>query len=96
MNEKKIYLSILIVYALYLNPIIIYEYKTIFYVLIYGSAVGYIFLNLKYISGYLKKLPLQTAIPIFWIIIALILCQLSMERVIIRISMWFLLFLEKQ
>ena len=73
MNEKKIYLSILIVYALYLNTIIIYEYKTIFYVLIYGSAVGYIFLNLKYISGYLKKLPLQTAIPIFWIIIALIL-----------------------
>ncbi len=71
MNEKKINLSILVIYALYMNPIIIGGYETIFYALIYGSALAYIILNYKYISTYLRKLPLQTAVLIFWIIIAL-------------------------
>ena len=71
MNEKKIYLAILVIYALYINPIIIGGYEIIFYALIYGSALAYIILNFRHISVYLRKLPLQTAVLIFWIIVAL-------------------------
>lgn len=45
----------------------------LFYVLIYGIALAYIILNFKYISVYLRKLPLQTAVILLWIIIALVL-----------------------
>ena len=65
---------ILIIFAMYLNPIIIGGFETFFYLLIYGTALFYIVLNSKYIfKNYLRQTNIKHAIPMFWVLIALLL-----------------------
>lgn len=71
MRKKKIHFPLLIIFALFLNPIVIGGLETVCYLLIYGIPLGYIFINFGYIKKYFRSMPLKIAIPLFWIFIAL-------------------------
>lgn len=69
--------GIFVIFALYLNPIIIGGLETFFYLLIYGSAMFYIVLNSEFIfNNYLKRINIKHALPMIWVLIALLLSVL--------------------
>ena len=72
MSESKIEIGILLIFAIYLNPIIIGGLETICYLLIYGSALLYLLIHIKYIYNcYFRQLHKKLVIPIIWIFFAL-------------------------
>lgn len=74
MKADKIRISILIIYAIYLNPIVIGGVQTICYLLIYGIALGYIIFHSNYIiNKYLRNINIKIVLPIFWILFSLML-----------------------
>ena len=72
MSRHRIKIGILLIFALYMNPIIIGGLETICYLLVYGSALVYLLLHSKYIfNRYLCRINLHAAIPLAWVFIAL-------------------------
>lgn len=59
MREVKIYKSLLLLYALVLNPIIIQRCAIICYLLVYGGALVYIFLNQNVIINLFKRIQIH-------------------------------------
>lgn len=73
-SKNKIQLPLLIIFALYINPVIIGGIQTLCYLVLYGIAAAYIALHSRYlINHYLRKINIKFALPVFWIFISLIL-----------------------
>ena len=72
MCAPKIKIGLLLIFALYLNPIIIGGLETVCYLLIYGSAFIYLFLHGSYIfNKYLRRINIKIVMPMAWVCIAL-------------------------
>ena len=74
MTTPKIKIGLLLIFAIYINPIVIGGLETVCYLLIYGSALIYLFLHSNYIfNNYLRHINVKAAIPMAWVLIALLL-----------------------
>lgn len=71
---KQLNLSLLIIYSIWLNPIVIGGVQTLCYLLLYGIALIYICIHSNYIiNNYFKKNRAKFIFHILWIIMALLL-----------------------
>lgn len=74
MKKPKISIGVLLIFAIFMNPIIVGGLDTICYLLIYGIALFYILIHINYIfNNYLRQINIKIAIPMVWVFIALIL-----------------------
>ena len=71
MKKNKFYVELLLVFAIFNNPIIFYNYSYICYSLIYGIPLIYIILNFYQLRSYFRGMPLSIFTIVIWPIFAL-------------------------